>query len=226
MRRKSWTYAPQKSNRTWTCAGQRFHRQLACDAVCEEAADGACAASAATSIIERWIARTQLSCRRIAILEAATWSHGPTLCDAPAALEPFEPPIWIKVIGDIETLISNHGHVLRLEGGWIRCGLCHRRRRPHASRLWLETPCIGKRRGIKRSPAAIVTVETQCISEALPLQANAPQKSSLDDPDGEGIDEWQQESTQASTEQVSADVRKKLIELPPHRPSSFARGCA
>ena len=187
------------------------------DAVCGEAAEGACVSSAATPIIEQWCARTVLICKRIAILEASAWTQGPTLCDSPDALAPFEPPVWANVMQDIESLISDKGHVLRLEGGWVRCGRCHRKRRPRAAHFWLRTPCVGAHKDTKRSRTAAASAATACATGVQPPRAPSLSLLNIDDPEGDLIEEdveedMCQELPQDEGVKVAIEIRRSLLE--------------
>ena len=71
--------------------------------------------------------------KRLAAIEAWHREHGLQFREAPPDLPHWEPLDPSRTSMALQDLVRQQGHVLRTANGWIVCGRCMRRRRPH---LW------------------------------------------------------------------------------------------
>ena len=106
------------------------------------AAEAARRAEPSAALIAEWEARAEDIAVRLGILEAAAWRSELALFEPPVPLPPFEVPDTTWIADILERAIGEKGHVLRVDGGWVRCARC--RRRP-AGRSRPSVVVVGRR---------------------------------------------------------------------------------
>lgn len=154
-----------------------------------------------------WESRAFLATRRIGIIDAYLWTH---VVQEKPFVEPL--PVFAEIdvkrsACDIGELIAGRGHKLTFEGGWTRCTVCRRRRRPKHFLGWAQTECgFSRPAGRLETPAPTPSSAAAARSapRAAPVAPAAPA-----DPLGGGVPR-QAPATEAARRQTP---RQRLAQL-------------
>ena len=103
--------------------------------------------------VSAWEGRAFAIARRLAIIEASTWQDGPRLVPAPPEPQRIEPAPTSVTVSAFQAAIDGMGHRVHLEGVFLRCSRCRRRRKLASHSFWTRTPCAGTIRNRLRRQA-------------------------------------------------------------------------
>ena len=103
--------------------------------------------------VSLWETRAFLTAKRLAVIEASLWGDGPRMVPAPAPLRTVEVPTLQSAHTKIQREIAATGHRLLLQGDFVRCSRCRRRRSSANLEFWTKNGC---EQGRTRGPASEV----------------------------------------------------------------------